>query len=166
MVLTLITGTLVAVAAIAAWGDLRTRRIPNTLTYSALVIALVLRALLGPEALLSGLAGAGLALGLGFLLFALRAFGGGDGKLMMAMGAFLGLEHLLMAFVLMGLAGGVLAAIEIARRRAAVATFLNLYLLMKDRSTAPSLARPTAGALTVPYGVAIAFGAMGAWFLG
>lgn len=164
----LISVGIVSVAAISAVSDLRSRRIPNLVTLPALVLALALRGLLGGEAFVAGLAGAGIALAVGLIFFSLGAFGGGDGKLMMAMGAFLGTDRLLAAFVLMALTGGVLALIEIVRSRAAFSTFLNLQQMLVTRSAGGISLRnvSSSAVLTVPYGVAIAIGAIGAWFFG
>jgi prepilin peptidase CpaA len=85
-----------AFALAAGFTDLRWRRIPNWLTYPAAPIAVVLHAIAGrwPEAKLSL---EGLALGLGLLLpfVLLRSLGGGDWKLVGALGAFFGPKSLL-----------------------------------------------------------------------
>lgn len=157
---------IVSVAATAAVFDLRSRRIPNLLTLPALVLALGLRGLMGGEAFVAGLAGAGIALAVGLLFFAVGAFGGGDGKLMMAMGAFLGVDLLLSAFVLMALSGGVLALIEMVRSRTVIITLFNVHQMLMHRSGAGVSLRNVdrGGVMTVPYGVAIAIGAVGARF--
>jgi prepilin peptidase CpaA len=71
--------------------DLRSRRVPNWLTYPAIPLAVGLHAIAGgwPEAKLSLL---GAALGVGLLLpfWLLRSLGGGDWKLVGGLGAFFG----------------------------------------------------------------------------
>ena len=81
----------VAVAACAAVSDVKERRIPNLLTYPALVAGLLLQgALHGWKGLLLG-AGGGLLFGGVFLLFYLvRAMGAGDVKLAAAIGSIVG----------------------------------------------------------------------------
>ena len=81
----------IAVAVVAAVWDLKTRRIPNILTFGAALGAIVV------HAYLSGLAGAGWAVagwfvGVAFFLpfFALGGMGAGDVKLLAALGAWLG----------------------------------------------------------------------------
>ncbi len=81
----------VLVASAGAVSDARTARIPNWLTYSGLSAALVLRfAVLGWGGLKSGVAGMLAAGGLFFVLFIMGAMGGGDMKLMAAVGAWVG----------------------------------------------------------------------------
>ncbi|WP_232663627.1 prepilin peptidase [Pseudonocardia sp. TRM90224] len=71
--------------------DIRHRRLPDLLTLPALPVALVLLAPLGAEAVLRGLAGAGVALVLhaAVHLAAPRAIGAGDVKLAAPLGAVL-----------------------------------------------------------------------------
>ena len=78
------------VAAAAAW-DLATRRIPNALVGSGLLLALGFAlGFGGMGGLTHALAGAGLAFALLIVPFAQRWMGGGDVKLAMAIGAFVG----------------------------------------------------------------------------
>ena len=81
----------VALALIAGWTDLRSRRIPNWLTVPGLVIGMVANTVLGGwSGLKTSLLGAliGLALLLPFVL--LRSLGAGDWKLAIALGCFTG----------------------------------------------------------------------------
>lgn len=97
----------VGVLAAIAW-DLRARRVPNQLN-GALALVGVLFALVDG---LPGLARAGLGLAAGFGLvivpFALRLYRGGDAKLVMAMGVWLGPALTLWAFLFGMVAGGLL----------------------------------------------------------
>src|SRR5258708_15170016 len=80
-----------AVAVCAAISDVKERRIPNLLTYPALVAGGALQGVLhGWRGLLLGLGG-GLLFGGVFLLFYMvRAMGAGDVKLAAALGCILG----------------------------------------------------------------------------
>jgi prepilin peptidase CpaA len=161
---------LVVVAGIAAATDLRSRRIPNWLTLGGLTLALLVRMGLGWSALLDGMGGAGAGLALGFLLFALGGFGAGDAKLLMAIGAFMGWSRLPGAILAIGVAGGVLALAESARRGVLPLMLLRTAGLMRHWVTLgrsgirQSVAE--AGAVTIPYGVPIAVGAVAWWFFG
>jgi prepilin peptidase CpaA len=81
----------VLLSVVAGWTDLRSRRIPNWLTVSGLVIGIAANTALGGwGGLKTSLLGAavGLALLLPFVL--LRSLGAGDWKLAGALGAFAG----------------------------------------------------------------------------
>ena len=103
----------------AAAIDLRTRRVPNGLTGAAAAVGVAL-ALTGTgrvgvvASVLGGVIGLTLMLP-GYLF---GGTGGGDVKLLAAVGTFLGPDRVLIAFFGMAVGGGVLAlAIAIARRR-------------------------------------------------
>jgi prepilin peptidase CpaA len=163
------TAAFVALVVLAAVLDIRTRRIPNALTVSGLFIALALRSFVGSGAVMDGLQGAGLAMLLVLPLFTLGALGGGDLKLLVAVGAFLGPWDLLVALLVMALAGGILALGETIRRGVVLPLLLDSaafgrYCITFGRSG--SRPRPGAqGTVYVPYGVAIAAGSLAAWFL-
>ena len=81
---------LVIVAAI--W-DIRTRRIPNWLTLSGVVLGVALNTFLFEiNGLWFSLKGLGVAFGVYFVLYLLRAMGAGDVKLMAAVGAAAGAD--------------------------------------------------------------------------
>ncbi len=96
------------VLAAAAW-DLRARRVPNALNGGLALVGLVFAALSGG---VWGLVQAILGLATGFALvilpFALRVYRGGDAKLVMAMGAWLGPALTLWSFLFGMVAGGLL----------------------------------------------------------
>lgn len=165
---------IVTVALAAAWFDVRERRIPNALTVPALGIAMLFALLGGFPELGASLAGAGLCLVLSLPFFLVRGLGGGDVKLLVAFGAFLGPSRLGTALLVMALVGGVLGLAEMVRQRAVMRTFVNLYLMLTTafrRALGRAKGDPgfwvtldSPGAVTVPYGVAISAGAVYAWF--
>jgi prepilin peptidase CpaA len=171
--------TLLALAGLsvgAAWWDVRERRIPNLLTVSGFFLALLLRVPLGLGSIWAGLAGAGIALALSLVFFLAGGMGGGDVKLLVAVGAFLGPHRLLPGLLVMAIAGSVMAIWVILRRGALGETAANLHTLWltlgrrtftgwKGEESEAALTLDSPGALTVPYGVAIAVGAMVGWFL-
>jgi prepilin peptidase CpaA len=160
---------LIAVVLVGVWTDVRTRRIPNGLTVAALLAALAVRAVLGLAALLDGVLGTGLAFALLLPLFALGGVGGGDAKLLVAVGAFLGPKGFLIALLATAVAGGVMSLVYAIRRGVILPVILNTGGLLKYVVTAgrggERITLETQGALSVPYGVAIAAGAIFAvWF--
>ena len=167
---------LCGVAAGAVWFDVRERRLPNALTVGATVLALALRALAGLDPLVDGLLGAVLGFGLALPFFLAGGLGGGDVKLLAATGAFLGPRYLWFALLVMALVGGVMAVAVIARHRAFGQTAVNLRAIIttlgartftgwKGEESESPVTLETEGVLTVPYGVAIATGALAAWFV-
>jgi prepilin peptidase CpaA len=163
------TVSLVGVMLVAAVSDLRSRRIPNKLIVIGLALGLTTRALEGWPALGGGLLAAGAALLFGMLLFSVGAMGAGDGKLMAVAGAFLGPELTLVALMTAAVAGGVLS-FGIAIRRGVILPVLvrtrdlALWLATFGRRGERTKLDASAGSITFPFGVAIAIGAVSAWF--
>jgi Flp pilus assembly protein protease CpaA len=160
---------LVTLAAAAVW-DLKFRRIPNLLTVSGLLVALMMRGIQGASPLIDGVIGAGVAALVSLPLFSLGALGGGDGKLLIAIGGFMGPVRLAGAFLMIALVGGVLGVLDAYRRGLLVPVILNSLDLVKHWATLGRRGRRVAlsmpGAVTIPYGVAIAVGAVLWWFWG
>jgi prepilin peptidase CpaA len=90
--------------------DVRRLRIPNWLTYGSLVAALTYAAVAGGvDRLLQAAAGAGIALAVVFIPFALRWLGAGDAKAMMVLGALWGPDRVVPVLFWMFIAGGGMA---------------------------------------------------------
>lgn len=157
--------TLSIVVFAAAVTDLRSRRIPNWLTFPALPAGLTAQAVFG-DGLLAGVLGAIAAFAPMLLLFAIGARGAGDVKLFTAAGAFTGVRSILPLFVIVALVGGAAALIVAMRSNALrpvlASTGLILTALIQGRwaefRERSSLERPDA--LRLPYGVVIATGTL------
>ncbi len=120
-----------AVGLLASITDLRTKRIPNTLTLGAALAALIMRGWLeGTAGVHWGLLGWLVGLALLFPLFAMRGLGGGDVKLMAAFGAFVGASTVLWATLLGTIAGGILSVALATRHRVWGRTWANLGLMV------------------------------------
>lgn len=91
--------------------DVRTRRIPNWLTFGGACAGLMYRGFHGWSALGVGLVGLVLGLAVFLPFFLLRGMGAGDVKLMAALGAWLGANDALRAALFAMIAGGVLAVL-------------------------------------------------------
>ena len=100
----------VVVALVAVVFDVRTRRIPNFLTFGGAAAAMAYAVFAGGLPAL-GWAVAGWVLGaaLFFPFFALRGMGAGDVKLLAALGAWLGPGAAVWVAIYASMAGGVLA---------------------------------------------------------
>ncbi len=160
---------LVLTAAFGAAFDVGTRRIPNFITVGGLAVALVLRLSIGGvDSLVTGLLGALLAFLVSFPLFMLKGMGGGDVKLLTAVGAFLGPYSTFVALLATALVGGVLAVVVSLQRRRLTESLTGTFMVMRGLAlkavskgkldAVPTL--ETQNAVTVPYGVAIAVGAV------
>lgn len=155
---------LAAVLAGAGTGaaiDIRTRRIPNVITFGTAALGLTLAA--------TGLSGVspasslvGLVLGLLLMLpgHFFGATGAGDVKLMAAVGAVLGLERIVQAFLLTAIAGGLLAVgLAIANRRLGATVRRTGKLMRAPGDAKREIESPDVGN-RFAYGPAIAVGAV------
>jgi prepilin peptidase CpaA len=144
-----------ALVALAAQADVRTRKIPNQLTFPAILLALATHAAFeGRGGLVASLAGMALALTLipGWLM---RWMGAGDVKLMAAVGAWLAWPQAVIALLASLVAAGVIALIVAARRRVlwtAVqgAALTGAWALAKG----PSTAAPATTGIRFPFALA------------
>ncbi|HWN17620.1 MAG TPA: prepilin peptidase [Gemmatimonadales bacterium] len=168
MIQTVADLALIGLVCTAAWLDFTTHRIPNWLTVTGLAAALTLRAPLGSAALVSGLEGLGVGLAVSLGLYAVRAIGGGDVKLLAAVGAFFGFPAVLSGLALMAVLGGAFALVSVVRRGLLPLLIFNTVDLVKSWR---SLGRAgqvrtldSPGALTIPYAVPIALGSLIWWF--
>ena len=99
----------VVVVLVAAFTDLRSRRIPNWLVIPFLLLGIVVSVCLnGWHGLGQSFAGLGLALLIFGFLFWIGGMGAGDVKLLAAIGAWVGPKQLLFALFYTSLAGGVM----------------------------------------------------------
>jgi prepilin peptidase CpaA len=127
----------VAIAVTACVTDLRSRRIPNVLTFGGALAALVYHtATAGSAGLLASVAGWGLGVVVFLLPFALGGLGGGDIKLLAALGAWLGPALTMWMAMYTGVAGGVLALIVACTRGYLGQAFANIQSLLTHRSVA------------------------------
>lgn len=154
------------VASVSVGFDLRTRRIPNLLTFGAAAAGLVFGAVDGGG---YGLGMAALGWLVGVLLFlpifALRGMGAGDVKLLAALGAWLGPVDTLYLALLTSMAGGVAALIVSAAGGYLRQAFSNIWLMLMHWRVAGPRPVPglTLGDTTSPrlaYAIPIAIGAV------
>jgi prepilin peptidase CpaA len=161
--------TTIAVAVLvlaATYYDLRSRRIPNTLTLGAAAVALAMHAAVGGwSGLLLAASGWAVGAALFFPLFALGGMGAGDVKLLAAIGAWLGPAGAIWTGLYGAVAGGVMALIVALSRGYASTAMKNLGNLLRvwsiagvqpvERLTLQNTASPK-----LPYALPLAAGAL------
>jgi prepilin peptidase CpaA len=146
--------------------DLRTRRIPNRLTGAIFLLGIAIHTGLGGwRGLTSSVLGAMVAGGCFLLLFLLGGMGGGDVKLMTALGSVVGLINVSSLLLATALLGGLLALAMAVHRRRVLPTLAKLLGLLRLDGIAGMTAHYGCGdakdsPLFLPYGVAIAAGAV------
>jgi len=164
--LTFAQGAAVSIALAACFTDLKSRRVPNVLTFGATLAALIWGTVNGGVAGLGWAAGgwaAGLAVFLPFFL--LRGIGGGDVKLMAALGAWLGPVAALWVAAFAALAGGPLAVIVAASSGYLRQAFSNIWGLVTfwrvmGLTPHPGLNLENEAAPRLPYALPIFVGLM------
>jgi prepilin peptidase CpaA len=157
---------LVAGLSAAVVTDVRSRRIPNWLTGSMIVVGLGF-GFLGLSAVTPEQAALGMLTGLGLMLpgHIIGATGAGDVKLMAAVGTFVGPALALNAFLGTAVAGGVFAVAVAARRGRLIATLEGTSHIVTAPSAAKMAIESTGHANRFAYGPAIAVGSLVALLL-
>jgi prepilin peptidase CpaA len=152
------------VLALAAGIDIRTRRIPNWLTLPFLASGLVFQAFNGGWGGVGhSLAGIGLALVFFGIPCFLGGMGMGDLKLGAGVAVWIGPGQALLAFIVTGVAGGIMAVFFALRHRSLQSSLDAASDLLF--SARPKGASGSAAArLSIPYGPAIATGALFSFF--
>jgi len=154
------------VAICAAISDVRERRIPNRLTYAAMIAGLTLQGVLhGWRGLLASVGG-GLLFGGVFMLFYLvRAMGAGDVKLAAALGCIIGPAASWQVMFATALAGGALAIIFMVVSGRILETLRNTLWVAAFHAqhgvqTHPVVNLDNPTAIRMPYGLAFAAGTL------
>ena len=153
-----------ALTLVAAWTDLRDRKIPNWLTIPGILAGIALNSYFrGWQGMKASLEGAGLALLVLLPLVLLRALGAGDWKLMGAVGAFLG--PALFPFVLLAsvFVAGFMAIVQMVRTRRVIETLCNLAVLVQgffSLRVNPEISLDNPVLMKLPFGVAVAAGTL------
>lgn len=158
--------TVIAFVVAAAAGDARWRKIPRTLTTAGLLTGLAFHIYSGG---LHGFAWAavtcliGFAIGLTF--FQLGAIGGGDVKLVTALGAMLGWSKWIYAMEIAILVAGAVALLQALRHGVLRQTIRNVWemlrwIFMQGVKAHPVFNVSNAATLRAPFGVAAAVGTL------
>lgn len=156
---------LLAVLVVSVVTDVATGKIKNWLTLPAIASGPIIHYFQGNDVVLS-LAGIGVMILVGALLYLPGIMGAGDVKLLMAVGSLAGVDFVRDALLFTALAGGVLALIVMIRHRIALKVTKDLarvawmkMVLRVGVSDIPKSGRK------MPYAIAIAVGTTLAVFL-
>jgi prepilin peptidase CpaA len=166
----LFAASAMTVATVAAIWDVKTRRIPNKLTVPCFMAGLLLHYFTQGWSGLGNSAAAGAIAFVIFLLFFLAGgMGGGDVKLIAAVGALVGTHLLPNVLIATALVGGVLAIGTALFRGQMGSTLRNVVAIAGHHAENgltphPSLHVRNTETVRLPYGVAIAAGVLvGCW---
>jgi prepilin peptidase CpaA len=163
-----VPAVLIVLLAAAVYTDLRHGKIYNKLTLTCIALGIILSLLsAGLRGLGESLAGIGLVLLL-YLLFApLTGIGGGDVKLMMAVGALMGIRLTVWSLLFSAAIGGFFAVVVMTRHRVLVDTLkgMSTNLILKVFYQAPVEVTGGSRGLKFRYSPAIALGTLLAYFL-
>lgn len=151
-----------AAALIAGWMDLRSRRIPNWVTFPSLGMGLVSNTFFYRwDGFTASLLGALVGLGLLLPFILIRSLGKGDWKLAGALGALTGPGLLIDLLLLSVFVAGAMAIILIIRTGRMRETMRNighiLVSLLRFQLPGHRVSLDNPESLKVPYGVALAF---------
>ncbi len=179
----LIAPVTIAIAALATGWDLKTGRIPNMITFPAMLLGLMLNTYYsGWHGLGTSLAGLGLGILLLFIPFAIGGMGAGDVKLLAAVGALNGHLFTFRAFLYGAIAGGIMAlAVACFKGKLGLSlmnTFTSLGNIGSSVLSATKTGRTRIGISSVtgktniitsgisfPYGIAILAGTIAAYLI-
>lgn len=148
--------------------DLRTRRIPNALSGSAALVGLALNTFhYGAPGLLWSIAGLALMVSVLLAPFALGGLGGGDVKMMAAVGAFLGPRLAFLGLTAGMILGGFIMALHLMRlgrlgeKLAALGTMVRSLLVTRSL-TGLRVSAQAPGAISLPYSLPLGLGTLAA----
>ena len=162
-------GAVIGASLIAAFTDVRTRRIPNVLTFPLLLTGLCYAAYVGGWSMVTHALLAAVVISLPFvILFVFAGGGAGDAKLMAAIGAWLGLSTGVLTLASICITGAMLAVLHTLVSGTFMATMVRVaafpkglaVLLFSGTSLRDlhSYSVVPAPVQTIPYGVSILVG--------
>jgi prepilin peptidase CpaA len=155
---------LLLILSISAIIDFRTQKIPNLITFPAIIFALLYHFFSnGFDGLIFSVLGLATGIGLLIIPYIFGGMGAGDAKLMGAVGAILGTKSVFIAFLFSALVGGIYAAVIILLNQKQFKGFftkqlVTLKLFILTRKFIPDPVEENDKKPKLCYGVAIALG--------
>jgi prepilin peptidase CpaA len=155
------TALIVAFVLTVAVSDVRWRKIPRWMTTTAVLAGLAYHLEFG--GIVSALVATLIAFGIGLSFFQLGAIGGGDVKLITALGALLGLDRWLVAMEIAVVAAALIGVLQALRRGVFRQMLRNIgsllrWVLSKGGVPHPSINVQNQAMVRAPFGVAAALG--------
>ena len=151
---------LLVLIVISSYTDLKFRKIYNRHTIPSLLVGMFLATLVNfPGGLWNAILASLVAFTVFFVMFALGIMGGGDVKLVAAVGALIGYPCILDALFWGIMCGGVYAILSLLKRKALVSTLKQIFIFIWNLFiwrivTPPNLKESK----KIPYGLCIASG--------
>src|SRR6059058_4256643 len=163
--------TVLAFVTLCMVSDLRTRRIPNAITGPAILAGAALNVLYGGHAgLFASLTGLGMGIGVLLAPFVAGGIGGGDVKMMGAVGALLGPHRTLVSLAAGLVLGGLVMVVHLARqgrlREKLLATAVMIGGAAEGSLEPLTLSADAPGAVSLPYSVPLGLGTLAALMVG
>jgi prepilin peptidase CpaA len=151
---------LIVACIFASVFDVRSRKIPNAIPISLLLAAFTFKAMHGPAELGIAVTATIVLLLLGSLAFSLRLLGGGDVKLLAAGCAFLPPSEMPQFLLFTALGGGALALVTAGMQKTLKRSLQGALSIMHGIRIDPTMAVSPATRTSLPYAIAITFGAI------
>ena len=156
-----VAGPVVVLLALATRADVRTRTIPNRLTFPAMLLGVAMHtALNGTAGLGASLAGLGLAGAVLMPGYLFRWMGAGDVKLMAAVGAWLAWPLALVAVLASLMMGGAISLVVAMRRRMLRRALLGAGLIAQSVISGSGISAPVTTGVRFPFAVAVFAGSI------
>jgi len=156
-----VAGPVVVLLALATRADVRTRTIPNRLTFPAMLLGVAMHtALNGTAGLGASLAGLGLAGAVLMPGYLFRWMGAGDVKLMAAVGAWLAWPLALVAVLASLMMGGAISLVVAMRRRMLRRALLGAGLIAQSVISGSGMSAPVTTGVRFPFAVAVFAGSI------
>lgn len=155
---------LITILAVCVITDLKSRKIYNKVIFPGLLIAFASHMLLGGfQDLLSSLIGFVVGFVVLFIPYLMGGIGAGDVKLLALIGALMGSSFVLYTSIYMALAGGFIALVLLVKEKKLWSFLKSLPYILCGSRFGVKISVTEEGSLlssTIPYGVAIAVGAI------